>query len=196
MAAKLGFMKGINKMSASNESALATTVPVSKIPVPSPISSPLYNSVVTRDRKKLKGACSKCKGEFRLQSDGMLYKHGHRGNPCNGSYTAPSIGSIIQSQSASTSNTNDGTSSSQSYSTLNGNSQNSVMEKVVVMDDDDDLLKHPIQTCAVIKYIPKSARRACSTLTCQTVTRSDEQHRFCEKMENALVIRCNYSEKA
>ena len=80
-AAKMGFAKGVSHSSTS-ESVLTitatSTVSVSKIPVPLPISSPSYNPMIPSDKIKLRGACPKCNGEFRLQSDGKLYKHGQR----------------------------------------------------------------------------------------------------------------------
>ena len=53
----------------------------------------------------------------------MLYKHGHRSNPDSGSATTPSIGSIIQSQSASTTKTyiNNGISTLQYHFNINEN---------------------------------------------------------------------------
>ena len=160
-AAKMGFAKGVSHSSTS-ESGLTTTatstVSVSKIPVPLPTSSPSYNPMIPSDKRKLRGACPKCNGEFRLQSDGKLYKHGHRDNPCIGSSTTPSIGSIVQSQSAPMSNN---LATSQSQPSTNRIIQNSIINNDY---DDADILKHPMQTNAVIKHIPKSARRTCSTL--------------------------------
>ena len=109
-------------------------------------------------KNKLRGVCQHCKGEFRLQSDGHLYKHDHRDNPCIGSGLAPIIGSIQQSQSSNYPgpHTNAATSPSDSQQSQNVPGATNV----VINIQDDTAFEHP----AVIKNIPKSARRACSTL--------------------------------
>ena len=113
-------------------------------------------------KNKLRGVCQHCKGEFRLQSDGQLYKHGHRDNPCIGSGLAPIIGSIQQSQSSNHPGprTNAATSLSDSQQSQNAPGSTNVVTNV----HNDTVFEHPAYNIAVIKNIPKSARRACSTL--------------------------------
>ena len=43
------------------------------------------------------GKCSVCLGSFRLQAEGILYKHGKRSGPCAGSGTLPCAGSVTES---------------------------------------------------------------------------------------------------
>ena len=129
----------------------------SRIPVP---STPPSN------KTKLRGTCSRCNGEFRLQSDGNLYKHGHRGNPCIGSASTPITGSIIQSQCIQSQNTNI-TTSQTVHAIVHGN-QLPISINANTRDV-DDFFDHPLHTQAVIKNIPKSARRACSSLLAKLV---------------------------
>ena len=119
-------------------------------------------------KNKLKGICSRCDGEFRLQSDGNLYKHGHRGNPCLGSDSTPITGSITQSQCVQSQNT-DITNSQTVHAIVHDDPEHMPVSINATTCNDDDPFEHPKHTQAVIKNIPKSARRACSSLLAKLV---------------------------
>ena len=131
----------------------------SRIPVP--LTPP-------SNKTKLRGTCSRCHGEFRLQSDGNLYKHGHRGNPCLGSASTLITGSINQSQYSQSQHTNI-TNSQTVLAIVNENSEDMPVNSNVTTCHADELFEHPLHTQAVIKNIPKSARRACSSLLAKLV---------------------------
>ena len=127
-------------------------------------------------KNKLKGTCSICDGEFRLQSDGHLYKHGHRGNPCGGSSTSPVTGSIIQSQSSQTTNI----SNSQYSTSQNDGNRASVHNNENRLADDNSTFMHPTHSRGIIKRIPKGSRFATASLPSKLLRKvSDDPDDIC-----------------
>ena len=108
-------------------------------------------------KNKLKGTCSICDGEFQLQSDGNLYKHGH-----SSSSMSPVTGSIIQSQSSQNTNI----SNSQSSTIQNDKNRATVHNKENYRQSDDhSTFMHPSpHSRGIIKRIPKGSRFATASL--------------------------------
>ena len=116
--------------------------------------------------EKLLGKCSVCLGSFRLQADGILYRHGKRDRPCSGSGSVPCSGSITErpsnqsrsSQATGVARSQSNISSQDMFVASQGNSSdNGTPSQFAAFD-------HPPRLGPVIKRIPKSARKVCAQL--------------------------------
>ena len=115
---------------------------------------------MTNDHNKFKGQCCSCHGTFRLQSNGRLYKHGHRDRPCSGSGATPADGSVFADTIASLQ-------APRSFRAFQSSQASMAPTVPFIIDQShvyDESFAHPVRSGPVIKHLPHSARHASATL--------------------------------
>ena len=104
------------------------------------------------------GCCSVChRDDLRIiNTTGLLYSHGPRGNFCAGSHTMPIGGSVVIRTKAANAITDASATSNQiSQHSTDSQASASVVSSAII---------HPTLNGPIIKWIPKSARRKCASL--------------------------------